>query len=81
MCRQDSASHFERLIASEFVSGLALAMGTLSEKERLVMALCYYKKLTLNGIGFVLKVSESRVCQIHAKAVSGLKPKVLKDVG
>ncbi len=42
---------------------------TLPEKERLVMSLYYYDELTLKEIGELLNLSESRVCQLHSKAV------------
>jgi RNA polymerase sigma factor for flagellar operon FliA len=45
----------------------------LPEKERLVITLYYFEELTLKEIGEILKVSESRVCQIHSRAVFLLK--------
>ncbi|MBN4049848.1 FliA/WhiG family RNA polymerase sigma factor [bacterium AH-315-M10] len=45
----------------------------LSEKERLVLILYYYEKLTLKEIGQVLDLSESRVCQIHSAMVNRLR--------
>ncbi|MEO8046793.1 MAG: FliA/WhiG family RNA polymerase sigma factor [Nitrospirota bacterium] len=45
----------------------------LPEKERLVLTLYYYEELTMKEIGSILKVTESRVCQIHTKAVLHLK--------
>ncbi|MDP3597365.1 MAG: sigma-70 family RNA polymerase sigma factor, partial [Nitrospirota bacterium] len=45
----------------------------LPEKERLVLTLYYYEELTMKEIGRILKVTESRVCQIHTKAVLHLK--------
>lgn len=52
---------------------LAKAISELSEKERLVITLYYYEKLKFSEIGAVLDVSESRVCQIHSKAVLKMK--------
>ena len=48
----------------------------LDEKERLVLTLYYFEELTLAEIGEVLGVSESRVCQIHGKAVNRLRLRV-----
>jgi RNA polymerase sigma factor for flagellar operon FliA len=49
------------------------AIQLLSEKERLVLTLYYYEELTMKEIGELLKVTESRVCQIHTKAILRLK--------
>lgn len=48
----------------------------LDHKERLVLTLYYFEELTLAEIGEVLGVSESRVCQIHGKAIQRLKMRV-----
>jgi RNA polymerase sigma factor FliA len=55
---------------------VADAIQQLPEKERLVLTLYYYEELTMKEIGRVLKVTESRVCQIHTKAVLHLKGKL-----
>jgi len=55
---------------------LAEAVNSLAEKDRLVMALYYQENLTLKEIGLVLEVSESRVCQLHARAMSRLRQKI-----
>ena len=52
---------------------LARAVSGLADRERLVLSLYYYEGLTLGEIGEVLGVSESRVCQIHTKAVLHLR--------
>jgi RNA polymerase sigma factor for flagellar operon FliA len=52
---------------------LAKAVETLPERERLVVTLYYYEGLTLAEIGGVLGVTESRVCQMHTKAVLQLR--------
>ena len=49
------------------------AIQSLPEKERLVLTLYYYEELTMKEIGDLLKVTESRVCQIHTKAIIRLK--------
>ena len=49
------------------------ALDALPERERLVIALYYYENLTLREIGEVLGVTESRVSQLHTKAVLGLR--------
>jgi len=53
----------------------------LNEKERMVITLYYYEKLTLKEIGQVLEISESRVSQIHSKAIFKLKSKLIAKFG
>lgn len=52
---------------------LAAAINALSEREKIVVTLYYFEGLTLAEIGTILGVTESRVCQIHTKAVGGLR--------
>lgn len=52
---------------------LAKAIELLKEKDRIVLNLYYYEGLTLKEIGAVLSVSESRVCQLHSRAISNLR--------
>lgn len=52
---------------------LADAIAKLPERERLVVALYYYEGLTLKEIGEILDISESRVSQIHTKAIFRLR--------
>src|SRR2546425_1303096 len=61
---------------SELKDRLADAIESLPERERLVIALYYYENLTLREIGEVLGVTESRVSQLHTKAVLALRPRV-----
>src|SRR5207247_3392590 len=49
------------------------AINSLSEREKIVVTLYYFEGLTLAEIGEVLGVTESRVCQIHTKAVGQLR--------
>ena len=52
---------------------LAAAINSLSEREKIVVTLYYFEGLTLAEIGEILGVTESRVCQIHTKAVGLLR--------
>ena len=52
---------------------LAKAINTLPEREKIVVTLYYYEGLTLAEIGQVLGVTESRICQMHTKAVLQLR--------
>lgn len=49
------------------------SINNLSEQEKLVIALYYYEELTLKEIGEIMTISESRVSQIHTKAVTKLR--------
>ena len=62
-----------RSTRSEVKDRLTEAIGSLPEREQLVVALYYYENLTLREIGEVLGVTESRVSQLHTKAVMRLK--------
>jgi len=55
---------------------LGQAIQQLPDNERTVLTLYYYEELTMKEIGTILKVTESRVCQIHSKAVLTLKSKL-----
>lgn len=55
---------------------LASAINTMPEREKVVLTLYYYEGLTLAEIGQVLGVTESRVCQIHTKAVLHLRSRL-----
>jgi RNA polymerase sigma factor for flagellar operon FliA len=55
---------------------LAQEIDHLPERERMVLSLYYERGLTLKEIGAVLDVTESRVCQIHTRAVSRLRARV-----
>ena len=55
---------------------ISKAIDTLPEKERLIISLYYYEELTMKEIGEVLGITESRVSQIHSKAVFRLRNKL-----
>ena len=55
---------------------LAKAINPLPEREKIVVTLYYYEGLTLAEIGQVLGVTESRICQMHTKAVLQLRGKL-----
>ena len=64
---------------TEMKDRLADAIAALPEREKLVVALYYYENLTLREIGEVLGVTESRVSQLHTKAVLRLKSRLQGD--
>ena len=55
---------------------LADAIEKLPEKERMVVTLYYYEELTLKEISMIMKVSESRVSQLHTKAILRMRGKL-----
>ena len=67
---QDVTRNVER---KEIVSALAGSIQDLPERERLVVSLYYQDELTQREIAKVLGLSESRVCQLHARALDRLR--------
>lgn len=61
------------LLAQGLRGRLIEAIDHLSEKERRVISLYYFNEMTMKEIGQILKVTESRVCQLHAQAINRLK--------
>ena len=55
---------------------MAELIDTLPKKEKMVLALYYYEELTMQEIGKVLNITESRVCQIHSQSLLKLKNKI-----
>jgi RNA polymerase sigma factor for flagellar operon FliA len=61
---------------TELREAMADAIAGLPEREKIVITLYYYEELTLREIGEVLGVTESRVSQLHTKAVLRLKARL-----
>ena len=72
----DVPSPFDDLKIKEIKSIISKALSTLSKKEQLVMSLYYYEELTLKEIASVLNLTESRISQIHSKAIIRLRVKM-----
>jgi len=70
---EDPVAVFESTEVKEILTD---AIEKLPERERVVIALYYYEGLTLKEIGQVLSVTESRVSQLHTKAVLRLRSKL-----
>jgi RNA polymerase sigma factor FliA len=70
------AGPVETIESEEMKQILAEAINRLPEREKIVITLYYYEGLTLAQIGRVLGVTESRVCQMHTKAVLALRGKI-----
>jgi RNA polymerase sigma factor FliA len=67
---------FNQLNLKSIKDIVTMAIEELPEKQRLVLSLYYYEDLNLKEIGKVLRVTESRVSQLHAQAVSKLRCKL-----
>jgi RNA polymerase sigma factor for flagellar operon FliA len=71
---------FHVLSYKEMKKVLAEAIDDLPSNEKLVISLYYYDELTLKEIGEVLDLTESRICQIHTKAVLRLRAKLKRGM-
>jgi RNA polymerase sigma factor for flagellar operon FliA len=67
---QHSEVPFDDLVTRDLAESLSKL---LNRSERTVVALYYHEGLTMKEIGKVMRISESRVCQIHTKLLSRLK--------
>lgn len=87
ICRVDTLSDpsspnpIANILEDEFKDYLSAAIDELPEKDRVVISLYYYEELTLREIGKVLEVSESRVSQLHARALMRLRENLNKYMG
>lgn len=70
---KNSPSPYECFDEQERVKVLSECIEKLKEKDRIILNLYYYEGLTLKEIGQVLQVSESRVCQLHSRAIKNLR--------
>lgn len=75
---QNASDALELLELSEVKALLAKTISRLPEKEKTVVYLYYYEGLTLKEIGMVLGLSESRISQLHTKAILRLRGSLSK---
>jgi RNA polymerase sigma factor for flagellar operon FliA len=71
-----SSNAFGVLGLNEVKDSVAHAIEDLPEKEKEVISLYYYDELTMKEIGEVLDLTESRVSQIHTKAILRLRVRI-----
>lgn len=77
---EDSDSSHSQL-NKKFVHKIIInAIKELPERQRIVLSLYYYEEFNLRKIGQILKVTESRVSQLHAQAIEKLKSKLMNRV-
>lgn len=74
----DSSDPFRETADAGFRLALTQAIDELPEREKLVMSMYYDDELNLKEIGEVMKVTESRVCQIHGQALTRLKARLVQ---
>jgi RNA polymerase sigma factor for flagellar operon FliA len=60
---------------------LAAALQSLQEREQMILTLYYFEELTFKEIGAILEITESRVCQLHARAITHLKIELSQGSG
>ncbi len=77
----DQPDPFEDCELKEIRDLLAEAIDELPEKEKLVLSLYYYEGLTMREIGEILGYTESRISQLHSKALARLRGKLKDRVG
>lgn len=73
-----SPSPQKNLEEKEKLDYLKMALENLKDRDKLILNLYYYDGLTLKQVGDVLKVSESRVCQLHSRAILNLRKEIEK---
>jgi len=66
------------LLQAEMNSGLVRSLASLPERDRTVLTLYYFGEMNLKEIGAYLGVSESRICQIHGRAMIRLRKAVIR---
>ncbi len=75
----DAASPSAQLEVAEVRMILSSAIQNLPKREREVISLYYFEEITMKEIGSILGVSESRVCQIHTKAILRLRGRLRQN--
>ena len=70
---EKTATPLEQLEEKDSKKDLVRGLSRLPERERLLLTLYYHENMTFGEIGEILKVSESRCCQLHAQAIMKLR--------
>ncbi|MDD5758837.1 MAG: FliA/WhiG family RNA polymerase sigma factor [Desulfobulbaceae bacterium] len=78
LLEQTSVDPFSALSFAQIRGLVAQAITELPDKEKLVVSLYYFEELTMKEIGLVLEYTESRISQMHSKAVMRLRSKLKK---
>jgi RNA polymerase sigma factor for flagellar operon FliA len=75
----DGINPFEEANRHDVRERIEKGLRQLPETERIVLSLYYFEELNLKEIGLRLQLSESRVCQLHGKAIAQLKQSLAQD--
>lgn len=78
---EDADSSLSQINRKSIHKLIISAINELPERQRIVLSLYYYEEFNLRKIGKILKVTESRVSQLHAQAIERLKSKLMNKVG
>ena len=76
---ESQADPLDVLEQKDMAAEMATAIQNLEEREQMVLSLYYNEELTFKEIGKVLDITESRVCQLHARAIISLKAMMTND--
>jgi len=76
---QEAQDAFKRIEKEEQCGILSKALDKLPEKEKLVLSLYYQEELTLKEIALILKLSESRISQLHSQAILRLRGRLSRQ--
>ena len=77
---EDTDSSVSQINKKSLQKIIVEAIKELPERQRIVLSLYYYEEFNLRKIGQILKVTESRVSQLHAQAIERLKYKLINKV-
>jgi RNA polymerase sigma factor for flagellar operon FliA len=69
----------QRLEKRQLLEALTTAVTGLPEREWLIVSLYYRDEMTMKEIAHILEISESRVCQLHGRALSRLRARLARD--
>ncbi len=77
---KDQPNPADVLVEEELKIHLIEAIKSLSKRQQILLALYYYEELTFKEIGEIMGISESRVCQLHARAIMDLRALLSKSI-
>lgn len=79
LAEEEGPSDYCAIHLKQLHEALAKSIETLSERERIVLSLYYDEELNMKEIAAVLRITESRVSQIHSQAVARLRRKLRRE--
>jgi RNA polymerase sigma factor for flagellar operon FliA len=76
LCPDNNANPLDKVQDKQFRAALVKAIDLLPEREKILMGMYYEQEMNFKEIALVLKVSESRICQLHGQAVARLRARL-----